>query len=140
MLARVSDRLRKCASLIDKDALAGYSESPYVNIPIYQTRMDPSDPGGEVGLGPPSMYNDLERKDRIKNIKDIRRQGPRPHRDIFDEQQQLPVEVTIIQDDGKTDAQGEPRDNVPARGLGENWEQLNRETYRSEGPGGQLVE
>lgn len=140
MLARVSDRLRRCASFIDRDALAGYSESPYVNIPFYQTRMDPSDSGGEVGLGPPSVYNDLDRKDRIKNVKDIRRQGPRPRRDIFEEQQQLPVQVTIIQDDGKTDAQGEPRDNVPARGLGENWEQLNRETYRSEGPGGQLVE
>ena len=137
MLMKVSDRLRKCAFLFDRDAA---TDSPYENINIYQQRTDPSSPGAEVGFGPPSMYNDLDPKnDRLKNVEDIRRQGERPLRDIYDQQQSLPVTVTVL-NDGKTDAQGEPTDNVPARGMGDNWEQLNRDTYRSEGPGGQLVE
>jgi len=139
VLSKVSSRLRKCAFLMDKEVVVTSGDSPYVNIPIYQTRMDPSAPGSDIGFGPPSMYNDPDKKDRLKNEEDIRRQGERPLRDIYDHQEALPVTVTIL-DDPKTDNQGDPTDNVPARGMGDNSDDLNRDTFKSVGPGGQLVE
>jgi len=80
------------------------SESPYLNIPIYQNRIDPADPSWMINQGPPSMYNGLGEDAEIKNKKDMHRQGPRPtpvdplHREV-----EFPVTETII---------GEPREDL----------------------------
>jgi hypothetical protein len=143
MLEHVSDRIRRIAGLMDKASWAEQSESPYQNINIYQLQTDPSAPGQEVGLGPPSPYNDTnfrhdDDQDRLKRKEDVRRQGERPQKDILDVR--LSPTMVTVHEDPKTDVQGKPQDQVPARGMGEAWEQLNRETWRSEGPGGQLVQ
>lgn len=143
MLVIVSSSLRRAARMMDKESWADQSESPYQNIGIYQQQTDPASPYDEVQLGPPSLYNDVNYKsldddDRIKKREDIRRQGERPEKDIFDTRLS-PTQVTTLEDP-KTDEQGKQRDNVLERGLEEAWEDLNRETWRSEGPGGQLVQ
>jgi len=138
MLVGVSNRIRRIARLIDKGAYGEYTDSPYQNVNIYQLQTDPAAPGEEVGLGPPSPYNDSNQSDRLKRKEDVRRQGERPFRDILDVRLS-PTEVTVLEEP-KTDVQGKHTDNVPARGMGPAWEELNRETWRTEGPGGQLVQ
>lgn len=143
MLERVSDRIRRIAGLVDKTSWAEQSESPYQNVNIYQLQTNPSDPGQEVGLGPPSVYDDTnvrhdDDQDRLKRKEDVRRQGERPQRDTLDVRL-TPTTVTVYEEP-KTDEQGQSRDTVKGRGMGEAWEELNRETWRSEGPGGQLVQ
>lgn len=144
MLIRVSDRIRRVASMILKESWAEQSESPYQNINIYQQQTDPSDPGEEIMDGPPSVYNDpcfrsVDDKDRLKRKEDIRRQGERPQPSDRLDVNLTPTTVTVIEDP-KTDEQGQSRDFVKQRGMGEAWEELNRETWRSEGPGGQMVQ
>jgi len=143
MLQRVSDSIRSIASAVGKTAWAEQSESPYQNINIYQLQTDPEAPGQEVGLGPPSPYNDVDYRhdsdsDRLKRKEDIRRQGERPEKDVFDTRLS-PTQVTVLEEP-KTDEQSQGRDVVKPRGMGPAWEELNRETWRSEGPGGQLVQ
>lgn len=53
-------------------------DSPYVNIPFYQQRIEPEEDSKEIQDGPPSMYDDPDQTDRLKNKEDIRRQGERP--------------------------------------------------------------
>jgi hypothetical protein len=137
MFKKVSDRVRACAYGMAKSAGDSGTDSPYINIPYYQTRMDPSDSQNLVQNGPPSVYNDLDPKDRLKNEEDIRRQGERPVVDVLDHST-LPVTVTVLED-AKTNTQGEPQDFVPARGMEELEDDLNRDTFPGAGPGGQLV-
>jgi len=144
MLVRVSNRVRRIATLIDKTSWADQSESPYQNVNIYQLQNDPVDPSIDIGVGPPSVYNDSEYKndndqDRLKRKEDVRRQGERPQPSDRLDVNLTPTQVTIVED-AKTDEQGQSRDVVKGRGMGEAWEQLNRETWRSEGPGAQWVE
>jgi len=116
----LSDVLRGYAHFV---RTGQYSESPYINIPFFQTRMDPSDIKQDIQDGPPSLYNDPDKKDRLKNKEDLRRQGPRPGpTDPLIRVQ--PVLVTEV-GDPKTDEQGEPHDNTTP---GANPEDLNRET------------
>ncbi len=121
MLICVSEHLRRCARGI-KEGQQG--ESPYINIPYYQTRMDPSDTQQTVQMGPPSMYNDTDKKDKLKNVEDMRRQGPRPGPIEPLTRIVLPVTVTVL-DDPKTDEQGERSNNTKPRG---DTEDLNRDT------------
>jgi len=116
----MSDYIRKLANRLAADE---YGESVYLNIPYYQQQTDPSDPSEWIQSGPPSMYNDTDKSDRLKNKEDIRRQGPRPG-PIDPLYSGRPVTVTVFEE-AKTDEQGEPRDNVPARGTHED---LNRDT------------
>lgn len=88
----ISAGLRKLAYVIDD--LAHQSESPYHNLPLqYTKRLELSLPSEEVQDGPPSMYNDVQKSDRLKNEEDIRRQGERPHIDYL-ERHTKPVTVT----------------------------------------------
>ena len=116
----VSEILRGMASYLK----TGQSESPYINIPFYQTRMDPSDIKQDVQDGPPSLYNDTDKKDRIKNVEDMRRQGPRPG--PIDPLTRLiaPIYLDNV-GEPKTDAQGESPDNTTPDA---NPEDLNRDT------------
>lgn len=75
MYSSLSDRIRKLAFMVD-DNYSG--DSPYLNIPIYQQRTDPSVSKDVIQNGPPSMYNDTDEKDELKRVEDIRRQGERP--------------------------------------------------------------
>ena len=138
MLAKVSDKVRAMARRMEKRSYAEQSESPYQNINIYQLQTDPSDPSVDVGGGPPSPYNDTDLKeDRIKPKEDIRRQGLRPiPRDPL-EVHILPMETTV-RDEPKEDVQGITTHWTKPRGFGRAWDELNRETWRSEGPGGQF--
>jgi hypothetical protein len=133
--------VRRIAGSVDKTSYAEQSESPYQNVNIYQLQTDPSDPSPDIGLGPPSVYNDpCDKDDRFKHKDDVRRQGERPQPSDRLDYRLTPTMVTV-QEDPKTDEQGKPSDNVSARGMGEAaWEELNRETWRSEGPGGQMVQ
>jgi len=140
MLERVSNRLRTAAAVLCREAWADQSDSPFQNGGFYTSPTSPSDPGSELMPGPLSVYNDADPKDdRIKVKEDVRRQGPRPLPSDRLDFNLSPTQVTVIEDP-KTDVQGQPSDNVKARGMGEAGEQLNRETWRSEGPGGQLVQ
>lgn len=140
MLDRISDSIRRVAANLGREAWAEQSESPYQNVNIYQLQVDPSAPGSEIMPGPLSVYNDPDPKqDRLKSKNDIRRQGPRPQPSDRLDYRLTPTQVTV-QEDPKTDEQGETRDVVKGRGMGPAWEELNRETWRSVGPGGQLVQ
>lgn len=71
--------LSPIASFLRKLAEGNYSgDSPYLNIPIYQNQTDPSDSSQDIGMGPPSMYDEPDKSTRTKNKEDIRRQGERP--------------------------------------------------------------
>jgi len=118
MLQCVSQQIRKIAFLVSDDF--GYpSESPYRNIPFYQTRMDPSDTEQIVQMGPPSMYDEPDPSGRIKNKKDIRRQGPYPG--PIDPLRPLiePVTLNKTVGDPKEDEQGEVSDNTTPEGRNE---------------------
>lgn len=122
MLENVSGHIRRIANQLVADQKGN---SPYLNIPIYQKKIDPSDPSWMIDQGPPSMYNepDPERRIKKKLKKDIRYQGPRPT-PVDPLYSGRPVTVTV-HEEAKTDEQGKPRDNVPARGTSED---LNRDT------------
>jgi hypothetical protein len=144
MLERVSERIRRIAAVMSRTSWEEQSESPYQSVNIYQLQTDPSAPGQEVSPGPLSVYNDPDFRsdndsDRIKRKEDVRRQGPQPQPSDRLDYRLTPTQVTVIEEP-KTDEQGQSRDFVKARGMGPAWEELNRETWRSEGPGGQLVQ
>ena len=112
MRVTLANNLRKTAILLIKSQ---DGESPYLNIPFYQQRLDPSDNGQAVGLGPPSMYNDIDKKDKSKNEEDMRRQGPHPGPvDSLINQSTLPVTV-MEHGNPKEDIQGELTDNAKVR-------------------------
>jgi len=69
------DRIRKLAFMVD-DNYSG--DSPYMNILEYQKQTEPEPDSKEIQNGPPSMYNDTDKKDRLQVVEDIRRQGERP--------------------------------------------------------------
>jgi len=106
-------------------------DSAYLNIPFYQQRIDPSDPSWMIDQGPPSMYNDVQKSDRIKNKEDMRRQGPHPGPvDSLINHSTVPVTNTNY-GNPKEDAQGEVPDNVKVRsrpGDEDSGEDNNRET------------
>lgn len=115
MYKSISEKIRKIALLLDYSI----SNSDYLNIPIYQQRLDVEEDSSEVQEGPPSMYNDVDVKDRIKNIEDIRRQGERPLRDIF-YYKDRPSADTLL-DSPFQDVQGNPvNDSTTSEGLNEN--------------------
>lgn len=92
-------------------AYAGDSESPYLNIPYYQYRVDDTVPSDEVQSGPPSNYEDPDRTDRSKYKEDIRRnQGKNPYKDVFDSPM-LPAVVTVLNEE-KTDEQDKPTNDT----------------------------
>ena len=120
MFVCIADRIRK----VVRDVVAQSSESPYVNIPFYQTRMDPSDTKQTVMPGPLSEYNDTDKSDRIKNVEDMRRQGPRPDPTDSLTRVVLPVTVTNIESP-RTDEQGEEPNNTTPDGRNENRDTIN---------------
>lgn len=116
----ISSQIRNLAICMAADE---YGNSGYLNVPYYQPYTYPSDQADWVQSGPPSLYNDLDKEDRLQEKNDMRRQGPNPGPvDIL--MSGRPVTDTIIEGP-KTDAQGEPTDNVPGRGTSED---LNRDT------------
>jgi hypothetical protein len=84
---------RAAARLVADDGYSG--DAPYLNIPFYQNRTEPEEDSREIGQGPPSMYDDPDRSDRLKNKEDIRRQGPRPQpSDRMEKEYERPVTIT----------------------------------------------
>ncbi len=75
MYISLSSKIRKLAFMVD-DNYSG--DSAYMNIPYYQQSTEPEEDSKEIQNGPPSEYNDTDRKDKLKNEEDIRRQGERP--------------------------------------------------------------
>ena len=121
----VSEFVSKVAQSMLPGDDSGYSESPYLNIPIYQKRMDPSDPSQEIGMGPPSDYNDTDPEtDKLKNIEDIRRQGVKPGLSDQLEYKTQPITVTVI-GNPREDCQGEEYDTTTPKGRNENRDTIN---------------
>jgi hypothetical protein len=140
VLERVSNIIRTAAKLLSREAFAEPSDYSYQNSGTYFSPFSPSDPGCDIVPGPLSVYNDLEPKnDRFKVVEDIRRQGPSPTPIDNLDYSISPTSVTVVEDP-KTDAQGQSSNNVLGLGMGDAWEQLNGDTWRTEGPGGQLVQ
>jgi len=112
MKISISDHIRSAAYLcVFREA----SESPYLNIPYFQTRFDPSETSQELQLGPPSEYNDTDKEDRLKNKEDIRQQqGDRPEKDVWDNPM-LPVTVTNF-GNPKENEQGESNNTTTLPG------------------------
>lgn len=112
----LAERLRKIAFMVGDD----YSgDSPFLNIPIYQDRIEPEEDSTEIGIGPQSLYEDPSeiREKRRKN--DIRRQGPRP--DPVDSLFNNIIPVTdTIHGNPKEDEQGKVKDTVTPDGRNEN--------------------
>ena len=106
MYVSVADQIRKVAFMVDDN----YSNSPYVNIPIYMNQTEITPPSIDTMNGPPSMYNDLDKSDRLKNVEDIRRQGERPDPVDWSTKDTKPVTETVLPGDGEgfQDVQGEP--------------------------------
>ena len=107
MLLSVSSYIKKAAMRLVADD--GYSgDAPYLNIPLYQERTEPEEDSREIGMGPPSMYDDWDRSTRDKNKNDIRRQGPRPEpSDRMEKDYERPVTVTVPLGLPREDLQGE---------------------------------
>jgi len=120
--------IRKIAINVSADD--GYGESPYLNIPIYQNRIEPEEDSTEIGMGPPSMYNDFDESDRCKNKEDMRRQGPRPQpSDRLDKEYEHPVTDTAPAGEPRENLQGGPwNDTTKPRGS-DIEEDNNRDTY-----------
>ena len=104
MLLNISRYLKNAAARLTADD--GYSgDSPYLNIQVYQQRTEPEEDTREIGMGPPSMYDEPDSSGRSKNKEDIRRQGPRPEpSDRMEKEYERPVTQTC--------PIGEPRENV----------------------------
>lgn len=122
MDSSVSPKLLNMAhSAMVRYAYAGYQNSPYLNIPYYQQRTDPSDSSQMVMDGPPAMTNEPGRSQRgdPKNL--IRfQQGIRPLVDSLVNKSTVPVTVTVMNEE-KTDEQGEPRnDSTTPKGRNQN--------------------
>lgn len=109
MLLNLSYYLKKAA-----DRLANRDDSsvghPYENIPFYQETIEPEEDTREIGMGPPSMYDEPDSSTRDKNKEDMRRQGPRPTpTDSLNLETENPVNDTA--------PIGMPRENL----QGESW-------------------
>jgi len=117
MLVSLSDRIKKLAMMVDEN----YSgDSPYMNIPYYQQQTEPEEDSSEIGDGTPSLYNDLDKKDRCKNEEDIRRQGERPDPVDWNDKDTKPVTETNFGSPFEN-VQGEPmNDSTTPDGLNEN--------------------
>lgn len=118
--------IKKLASDISRRYSSGqYGESPYLNIPYFQTRMDPSDTKQDLQNGPPAMTNEPGRSQRGDPSTLIQfQQGERPLVDSLVNNSNFPVTNTIISDE-KTDAQGEPtNDTTTPDGGGQNRETI----------------
>jgi hypothetical protein len=116
MVVCISDYLRKLAFMVD-DNYSG--DSPYMNIPFYQQRTEPEEDSKEIQMGPPSMYNDFDKTDRLKNEEDIRRQGERPDPVDWLDRHTKPVVETEIGGVWE-DTQGMPmNDSTTPEGLNE---------------------
>jgi hypothetical protein len=115
MLYCLSDRIRKLAFMLEPEDY--YGESPYLNIPIYQQRIEPEEDSKELGNGPQSLYEDPAEERKEESKKDMLRQGPNPEVDIY-EKNYLPVTDTVL-DNPKDDAQGEVSDNTTSKGRNE---------------------
>lgn len=95
-------------------------DSPYMNILEYQNQIEPEPDSKEIQNGPPSMYNDLDKKDRCKNEEDIRRQGERPTPVDWMDYDSRPITDTTPTGYFE-DAQGEPiNDSTTPDGRNEN--------------------
>lgn len=117
MYVSIAEKIRKIAFLVD-DNYSG--DSPYLNIPIYQQRIDPEPDSKEIGDGPPSMYNDTDKNDRLKNVEDIRRQGERPDPVDWMDYNSRPMTDTTPMGNFE-DTQGNPiNDSTTPDGLNEN--------------------
>jgi hypothetical protein len=117
MLISLSDRIRKLAFMVD-DNYSG--DSPYINIPIYQNQIEPEEDSREIGDGPPSLYNDTDKEDKIKNEEDIRRQGERPAPVDWMDYNSRPI-IDTNPSGHFENAQGEPvNDSTTPEGLNEN--------------------
>jgi hypothetical protein len=115
MYYSINEKIKKIALLLDYSI----SNSDYLNIPIYQQKISPEEDSSEIQMGPPSMYNDIDSDDRIKNKEDIRRQGERPLKDIF-YYNSRPITDTLM-DFPFQDLQGKPvNDSTTSEGLNEN--------------------
>jgi hypothetical protein len=126
MLTAVSQYIRKAAARLQADD--GYSgDAPYLNIPIYQQRTEPEEDSREIGMGPPSMYDEPDRSTRDKNKEDIRRQGPRPQpSDRMEKEYERPVTQTCPLGEPREDLQGGPwNDTTKPRGSDDS----DRETW-----------
>lgn len=116
MYISISDRLRKIAFMVGDD----YSgDSPYLNIPIYQDRIEPEEDSTEIGVGPQSLYDDPIELRKRRRKKDIRRQGPRPDPVDIIFNHIIPVTTTNI-GDPKENEQGKVKDTVTPDGRNEN--------------------
>lgn len=117
MFISIASRIRKIAFMVSDD----YSgDSPYLNIPIYQQRIEPEPDSKEIGDGPPSMYNDPDEKDELKKDEDIRRQGERPTPVDWMDNGSRPMTDTLIEGPFE-DTQGEPmNDTTTPDGRNEN--------------------
>ena len=119
MLYSLSDCIRKVAFMLEEEDY--YGESPYLNIPIFQMKIEPEEDSKELGNGPPSLYEDPPEERKEDSKKDMRRQGPRPEIDIYDKS--YPIQNTIF-DNPKEDAQGELVDHVTTKGRNENFDTI----------------
>jgi hypothetical protein len=120
MFLSIHQLLRKVAD--DISIRYGYgetSESPYINIPIFQTRLDPSDTKQVIQDGPPSMTNEPGRSQRGNPKNLMQFQGERPEVDSLINKSTVPVTNTVINEE-KTNVQGEPvNDSVTPGGHNE---------------------
>lgn len=131
MLISLSDRVRKLAFMVD-DNYSG--DSAYMNIPFYQQRIEPEEDSGEIQDGPPSLYNDLDRKDKCKNEEDIRRQGERPGPVDWVDQHIKPVVETNIGSPFEDNQGGPMNDSTTPEGLNENRDTIGFDPDQYEGP------
>lgn len=115
----LSDRIKWVARSLVADQ---GGNSPYWNLPIYEmARLDQSQTHDEVQNGPPSMYDDTDPEDRIKNKTDIRRQGPRPEPHDPLTRVVLPVQDTVsLTDHYREDVQGKSNDSTLPGARNEN--------------------
>jgi hypothetical protein len=75
MYVSLSSKLKRLAFMVG-DTYSG--DSPFINIPIYQQRIEPEEDSSELVDGPPSMYRTLDKSDNVGDMEDIARQGERP--------------------------------------------------------------
>lgn len=127
MLLSLSSYIKKAAMRLVADD--GYSgDSPYLNIPIYQNRTEPEEDSREIGVGPPSMYDEPDPSTRDKNKEDMRRQGPRPTPvDSLKRDFEEPVTITVPIGEPRENLQGGPwNDTTTPNGRGD---EGDRETW-----------
>jgi len=107
--------VRKIAAQLVASEYDQEGEGIYLNIPVRMDREDLSLDKDEERLGPPSMYEDTEQNDRLKNKNDMRRQGPQPGpRDQL--HLDYPFTETVHSESPREDDQGKEPDNTKAKG------------------------